>query len=146
MPSHIFLGRGMWNDVVSSNESSYQASVNRMERKGLDDKARGFHSYQWLHYGYLQQGRYQKASELLKDMLTYTEKTQSNSARAYLLKMQNMQVSETGVWPLADDYMVVKTEDIGIEKQAQQHFFLSLMNFKNSNGSRIQGEIDSFKC
>ena len=47
MPSHIYLGRGMWNEVVSSNETSYQASVKRMERKGLTDKARGFHSYQW---------------------------------------------------------------------------------------------------
>lgn len=146
MPSHIYLGRGMWNEVVSSNENSYQASVNRMERKGLDDKARGFHSYQWLHYGYLQQGRYQKAADLLKDMLTYTTKTQSSSARAYLLKMQSMQVIETGEWPLEEQPLTVKTSDIGIEKQAQQHFFLSYWDFKYGDGSGIQDQIDSLQA
>ncbi|MEM9297807.1 MAG: hypothetical protein AAGA64_05400 [Bacteroidota bacterium] len=143
MPSHIYLGRGMWNEVVSSNETSYQASVKRMERKGLTDKARGFHSYQWLHYGYLQQGRFQKAAELLSDMLKYTAITQTSSARSYLLKMQNMQVTETGKWPLTVEPMTVKTDDIGIEKQAQQHFFISLMDAKNGDGSKIQAQIDS---
>ncbi|MEM9391153.1 MAG: tetratricopeptide repeat protein [Bacteroidota bacterium] len=143
MPSHIYLGRGMWNEVVSSNETSYQASVKRMERKGLTDKARGFHSYQWLHYGYLQQGRYQKAAELLSDMLKYTAITQTSSARSYLLKMQNMQVTETGKWPLTVAPMTVKTDDIGIEKQAQQHFFISLMDVKNRDGSKMQLQIDS---
>ena len=127
MPSHIYLGRGMWNEMVTSNEMSYQASVNRMERKGLDDNARGFHSYQWLHYGYLQQGRFEKAEGLLRDMLKFTVNTQSRGARAYLLKIQSMQLIETGKWPLEQPPLTVRTEDIGIEKQAQQHFFKSLM-------------------
>ncbi|MEM6522917.1 MAG: tetratricopeptide repeat protein [Bacteroidota bacterium] len=143
MPSHIYLSRGMWNEVVSSNESSYAASVRRMEKKALSDKARGFHSFQWLHYGYLQQGRFQKAEELLKDMLNYVEITQTKSARSYLLKMQSMQVSETGKWALSEDPMIVKTGDIGIEKQAQQHFFLSLMDFKSGVSAGILQQVDS---
>jgi len=131
--------------MVASNEMSYQASVNRMERKGLGDKARGYHSYQWMHYGYLQQGRYEKAKELLKDMLTFTSNAQTASARSYLIKMQVMQVIETGDWPLEENPMYVKTEDIGIEAQAQQHFFKSLKAFKNEKSVAIQPEIDSLQ-
>src|SRR5690606_14723256 len=58
MPSHIYLALGLWDHVVSSNEASYAASVARLERKNLGDESRGYHSYAWLHYGYLQQGRY----------------------------------------------------------------------------------------
>lgn len=33
MPSHIYVASGMWDEVVSSNISSYEASLHRMERK-----------------------------------------------------------------------------------------------------------------
>ncbi len=52
MPSHIFVAMGMWDEVVKSNENSYQASVNRMEGKKLDNDARGYHAFHWLEYGY----------------------------------------------------------------------------------------------
>lgn len=145
MPSHIYLSRGMWNKVVESNEASYQASLNRMERKNLDDNARGYHSYQWLHYGYLQQGRFDEANELLNDMLQYTEITQSKSARSYLIKMQNMQVIESGTWSLKKKPMSIKTADIGIEKQAQEHFFKALMAYKNGDVNIIVNQIDSIE-
>jgi len=144
MPSHIYLDRGMWNEMVSSNEMSYQASVNRMERKGLDDKARGFHSFHWLHYGYLQQGRYEKAKELMTDMLTYTPSAQTPGARAYLIKMQNMHLIETGEWGLSQPPMTVKTADIGIVAQAQARFFESLSAFNRMDAQSIQAQIDSF--
>ncbi|MCF6223634.1 MAG: hypothetical protein L3J34_07890 [Flavobacteriaceae bacterium] len=63
MPSHIFVAMGMWDEVVKSNENSYQASVNRMERKKLDNDARGYHAFHWLEYGYLQQNRFEDAKK-----------------------------------------------------------------------------------
>jgi len=54
MPSHIYVAMGMWDEVVSSNINSYQASLNRMNKKELDNDARGYHAYHWLEYGYLQ--------------------------------------------------------------------------------------------
>ena len=35
MPSHIFLASGMWEEVASSNEASWKASLDRAERKKL---------------------------------------------------------------------------------------------------------------
>ena len=56
----------------------------QLKRKNLGDGARGYHSYSWLHYGYLQQGRYKDANRLLRDMVGFTKKAPNRSARSYL--------------------------------------------------------------
>lgn len=142
MPSHIYLNRGMWNEVASSNENSYGASVRKMERLNLGDGARGFHSYQWLHYAYLQQGRFDKATQLMKDMLVYTVNAQTPSARSYLVSMQNFQVLESGSWNLNEVPLVVEIKDLSIVTIAQHHFFVSLMASKEGDLKTIQEQIE----
>ena len=66
MPSHIFLPLGMWDDAVASDESSFAASVERVKRLGLSMAQADFHSLSWLHYEYLQQGRFTKAREVMR--------------------------------------------------------------------------------
>jgi hypothetical protein len=66
MPSHIFLPLGMWDEAVASDESSFAASVDRVKRLGLSMAQADFHSLGWLHYEYLQQGRFAKAREVMK--------------------------------------------------------------------------------
>jgi tetratricopeptide (TPR) repeat protein len=64
MPSHVFLPLGMWDDAAASDESAFAASVDRVKRLGLSMAQADFHSLSWLHYEYLQQGRFAKAREL----------------------------------------------------------------------------------
>jgi len=66
MPSHIFLPLGMWDEAVASDESSFAASVERVKRLGLSMAQADFHSLSWLHYEYLQQGRFAKAREVMR--------------------------------------------------------------------------------
>jgi hypothetical protein len=66
MPSHVFLPLGMWDEAATSDESAYAASVDRVKRLGLSMAQADFHSLSWLHYEYLQQGRFAKARELMK--------------------------------------------------------------------------------
>jgi hypothetical protein len=61
MPSHVFLPLGMWDEAVRSDESAFAASVALAERAGLSSAQYDFHSLSWLHYEYLQQGRFTKA-------------------------------------------------------------------------------------
>jgi tetratricopeptide (TPR) repeat protein len=63
MPSHIFLPLGIWDEAAASDESSFAASVDRVKRLGLSMAQADFHSLSWLHYEYLQQGRFAKARE-----------------------------------------------------------------------------------
>ena len=145
MPSHIYLALGMWNEVVGSNEASYGASVDRMTREGLDDKARGYHSYAWLHYGYLQQGRFEKAAQLMKDMQVYTAKAQNQMAKSYLIKIQNAQWVESGQWPEGIEPMYVDYSDLGLTSKAQQHFLKAMVAYENNDAQSITDEIDSVK-
>jgi len=66
MPSHIFLPLGMWDEAAASDEASFAASVERVKRLGLSMAQADFHSLSWLHYEYLQQGRFTKARELMQ--------------------------------------------------------------------------------
>lgn len=145
MPSHIYLALGMWNDVVASNEASYGASVDRMTREGLDDKARGYHSYAWLHYVYLQQGRFEKAEQLLKDMQVYTRNVQNQMAKTYLIKIQNAQWVESGQWPEGVEPMYVDYSDLGLTSKAEQHFLKAMVAYENNDAQGINVEIDSVK-
>ena len=140
MPSHIYVALGMWNEVVSSNEASYQASLDRMERKGLNGKARGYHSMAWLHYGYLQQGRYEKAAALLEEMIGY--RADSTYSPSYLIMMQNQQRIEAGTWPDNLEVQDVPHDQFGLSEMAGIHFLNSLIAHDNQDGDAIREEIN----
>lgn len=142
MPSHIYLALGHWDDVVSSNEASYAASVKRMEKLSLTDGARGYHSYAWLHYGLLQQGRHEHAAQILKDMLTYVPEDPTKGARIYLLGMQNRQLVETGnLDPELNLDLEVKVDDLGLEAQAMLAFLRAQVLLKNGDVNAVEKEI-----
>jgi tetratricopeptide (TPR) repeat protein len=63
MPSHAFLPLGMWDEAVASDEASFAASVAWVKRTGRTPAQQDFHSLSWLHYEYLQQGRFAKARD-----------------------------------------------------------------------------------
>ena len=65
MTSHIFLALGMWDDVVRANEAAIRVQNAMRDEKGMPSRHWG-HYNQWLQYGYLQQGRYQEALDLLQ--------------------------------------------------------------------------------
>lgn len=143
MPSHIYLALGMWDEVVASNEASYQASINRLERKGLGDEARGYHSYFWLQYGYLQQERQQDAHRLLKDMVGYTQTAATQQARSYWIAMKNAYLTDAHRWSEDIDPMVVSRQDLGLGSQAGHRFFQGRMAYFEGDSETISMELDS---
>jgi tetratricopeptide (TPR) repeat protein len=142
MPSHIYLALGEWEGVVNSNQVSYDASVARMNNLELTDGARGYHSYAWLHYGLLQQGRYVEAEQLLNDMLTYVPKDPTKGARGYLLGMQSRQLAESGAisaeTPLDTD---VKVNDIGLMAKSVRSFLRAQLAYQNKDVQTMNEEV-----
>jgi tetratricopeptide (TPR) repeat protein len=143
MPSHIYVALGMWNEVVSSNIDSYGASLDRMERKGLDGTARGYHSMAWLHYGYLQQGNYDKAEALLREMIDYYQ--DSTASDDYTIVMQNGQRVESGTWPEALQPVDVDYGKLGLSAKAQKHFFNSLLAYDKKDAAVIEKESEALQ-
>ena len=68
MPSHVFLPLGMWDEAVASDESAFAASVAFAKRKRLSASQYDFHALSWLQYEYLQQGRFAKAREAMREV------------------------------------------------------------------------------
>ncbi len=64
MPSHVFLPLGLWDEAAASDESAFAASLEWVKRHGASPAQADFHSLSWLHYEYLQQGRFAKARGL----------------------------------------------------------------------------------
>ena len=116
MPSHIYVAMGMWDNVIQSNIASWNASIKRMEKQGLDDNARSYHALNWLQYGFLQNGETEKAAQLLEAMTTYCERQPEKQARAYLVNMKGAQLVETNNWSDSFAKISVETEDLSIVK------------------------------
>ena len=114
MPSHIFLQLGMWPEAAASNEAAWESSDAWMKRKNLSASVRDYHSLHWLLYAYLQEGRYQKAEQLLALMKkVMSESTYDNKMRPgyYENNWANMAaafVVETERWNQANELFTVK--------------------------------------
>lgn len=65
MTSHIFLARGMWDDVVEANERA-DGVVDRFRAEADRPPTSCGHYNEWLIYGYQQQGRMADAAALLE--------------------------------------------------------------------------------
>ena len=111
MPAHIFVQLGMWPEAAAANEAGWRNSVAWVERDHLSKGQRDYHSLQWLHYVYLQQGRYEKADEVfqlkLKDMMEAGSDSQTLGSGThrrvgrYYERMAGASVVERERWELA---------------------------------------------
>jgi tetratricopeptide (TPR) repeat protein len=64
MTSHIFMALGMWDDVIAANIKAIAVVDRRRMLKNLP-LSHCDHYSTWLHYGYLQTGRYADATKSL---------------------------------------------------------------------------------
>ena len=66
MTSHIFVAMGMWDEVVAANENARRVARDAVTRRGAEPSGCGHYNF-WLEYGYLQKGRFEDASALLRE-------------------------------------------------------------------------------
>lgn len=118
MPSHIYVALGMWNEVISSNIASFDASIKRKERKGLMGDAQSYHALHWLMYGRTQKGNMQEAKQLMEQMNAYADETDTKLARDYLLSMKGNYLVESGDWDSDIAGYKMRLDDLNISVQA----------------------------
>ena len=141
MPSHIYVSMGMWKEVVASNEASYQASIDRMERKELDNDARGYHAYHWLMYGYLQQGRYKEAFDILKNTQQYANEKPSRRARSYVIYMENTYLTETNDWLNPINDLELDESKINVRSAAKLAFSDGVKAYLNNDQELLVKQV-----
>ena len=98
MPSHIYAAMGMWDEVISSNIASFDASVKRKKAKSLDVSALNFHALHWRMYAHLQKGEVTKAKELVAKMASYCKEEQTPKSLSYNAEMKTAYLVATGEW------------------------------------------------
>ncbi len=142
MPSHIYVASGMWDEVISSNIDSYEASLHRMERKNLDNDARGYHAFHWLEYGYLQKGNIIEAKKLVDQMQQYMNEKPSNRARVHMVFLKGTYLSETDDWDSDIADIPVDVKDLNISIRSQYHFLEGMKAFHKKDLSKMDNIID----
>lgn len=145
MPSHIYVALGMWDKVVSSNENSYQASINRMIAKNLAPNGRGFHAYHWLEYGYLQQGRFEDAKKLVVDMEGFTEEAPNKYSRSHMVYLKGTYLVETNDWESKIANIDVDISDLNLTVRSQYRFLEGMKAYSKGDNSSLEQIIKEIK-
>ncbi len=145
MPSHIYVALGMWDQVVASNERSYQASLNRMQRKNLDNDARGYHAFHWLEYGYLQQGRTEEARQMVEEMQQFTAEKPSKRARSHLVYLKGTYLVESNDWESPIASIPVEVSDLNVAVRSQYHFLEGMEAFKTGDKEQLEEVIHTIQ-
>lgn len=101
MTTHIFLARGLWDEVVEANVRAVAVTNRDREARGLPPTHCG-HYNEWLLYGYQQQGRHGDAAELLAGCLEEARAEERpghrrSAAGSYVL-MRNLHLADTRHW------------------------------------------------
>lgn len=141
MPSHIYVAMGMWDRVIASNIDSYQASLNRMNRKGLGNDDRGYHAYHWLEYGYLQQNNREEARKMVLDMQRYMNETPSARARAHMVFLKGTYLTETDEWESAVADIPVQVSDLNISVRSQYYFLEGMKGYATKDAAQMDSII-----
>lgn len=144
MPSHIFVALGMWDRVIASNIDSYEASVKRMNEKGLDNDARGYHAYHWLEYGYLQKQQLKKAEQMVWDMQQYGKETPSKRSKVHLLFLKGTFLAETDNWNHDIANIEIDASDLNVALKAQNFFINGMKAFKTRKKDELKMIIEQF--
>ena len=131
-PSHIFLANGEWDKEVKSNEASWKSAEAwvKKNKKSLED--RDYHSLWWLEYGYLQEGKYKLALELISNMNRDARYSKSERMRFHLAMMRGHFLVESGKW--FSDITQITIPTMGFNVSAKNMcFFIDAMTAMEKN-------------
>ena len=86
MPSHIFVRLGLWDDAIRSNEESAAAALAHIHKTDPGSSAFDeLHALDYLEYAFLQEGKTDKAREILDRVRAVKRLDNPQFAAAYAL-------------------------------------------------------------
>ena len=99
MPSHIFVQRGMWEDVRKSNIAAYKSAVELNARMKLAEGREDFHTLGWLQYANLMLGNIDEAKANVESAKAAADRNPGNAGiRNGYLGMRARLILETAQW------------------------------------------------
>lgn len=99
MPSHIFVQRGMWEDVRKSNIVAYKSATELNARLKLAEGREDFHTLGWLEYANLMLGNIDEAKANVESAKQAADRNPGNAGiRNGYLGMRARLILETEKW------------------------------------------------
>lgn len=99
MPSHIFVQRGMWEDVRKSNIAAYKSATELNARMKLAEGREDFHTLGWLEYANLMLGNIDEAKANVESAKQAADRNPGNAGiRNGYLGMRARLILETEQW------------------------------------------------
>jgi hypothetical protein len=99
MPSHIYVQRGLWQQVAASNTDAYKAAMDLNTRMKLAEGREDFHTLSWLEYANLMLGKFDEAKRNIDLAKQAADRNPDNRAvRNGYLGMRARYILETGQW------------------------------------------------
>ena len=99
MPSHIYVQRGMWQQVIASNTDAYKAAMDVNKRLKLSEGREDFHTLSWLAYGNMMLGKFDDAKQNVDLAKQAADRNPDNQGvRNGYLQMRARYILETGQW------------------------------------------------
>jgi tetratricopeptide (TPR) repeat protein len=99
MPSHIFVQRGMWEDVRKSNIAAYKSATELNARMKLAEGREDFHTLGWLEYANLMLGNIDEAKQNVEWAKAAADRNPGNAGiRNGWLGMRARLILETEKW------------------------------------------------
>ena len=99
MPSHIFVQRGMWEDVRKSNIVAYKSATELNARMKLAEGREDFHTLGWLEYANLMLGNIDEAKANVESAKQAADRNPTNAGiRNGYLGMRARLILETEKW------------------------------------------------
>jgi tetratricopeptide (TPR) repeat protein len=97
MPSHIYVQRGMWQQVAASNIDAYKAAMDVNKRLKLAEGREDFHTLSWLAYANLMLGKFDDAKQNVDLAKQAADRNPDNQGvRNGYLGMRARYILETG--------------------------------------------------
>ena len=130
MPSHIFVQRGMWNEVRASNIVAYKAAVDLNTRMKLAEGREDFHTLGWLQYANLMLGNIAEAKANLESAKAAADRNPANAGiRNGYLSMRARLILETENW----ERIALEAPETPKAPQAHDHAGMPGMAMPSSN-------------
>ena len=139
MTTHIFLALGMWPETVGQNVAASGPDSAKWQP--------GHYTY-WMHYGLLQQGRYDDASRLLDRLHAQLPDRTTIGRRAYLTNTRGQQVLNAERWDDPALAWTVPLDDAGSVPQAVDAFtqgYAALQRGDRAAAKRALASIDALR-
>ncbi len=131
MTSHIYVALGLWDDMIAANVTALRVESAKTVGEGPRSREAWHHRY-WLHYGRLQQGRFDDARAMLRLARERISNDPLPREPAYYGAMYARYLIDTELWSEADKWLAPANVDISIPNY----------NFARAYAAAKLGQID----